>query len=231
MRVIPKSSLAVVNGIEVNGVWRPAGVVRDFKSAPEFAQVLKDRVSLSWVTLKDLAPLEPHVHPIESFVAIVRGQARLIGQENLVVESGQVVRIPAGHWHGFEAVDELGFEGLSWQSASNHLFGDGPERLVYFRDESESTRFASAASAAVESGVDHSVPCGDLTFRFVNLGEGDTWSFAKNGISIIVIVSGSVNFQSSFEKSNLQAGDAMVVTIESQIRSSDGFAQVVELQL
>ncbi len=137
LNIISRDSLSEIYGLNVNGVWHDAGRVMDFRSDSTMSQYLPKNVSLSWVSLKDLNPLEPHFHPIESYVAILENEACFIDQKKTNLKTGQVVQIPHQSLHSFASTDSgTFFWGLAWNRTAGHLFKDNQgERLVFFKDE------------------------------------------------------------------------------------------------
>lgn len=137
LNIISRESLSEINGLAVNGVWHDAGRVMDFRSDSTMSHYLPKNVSLSWVSLKDLNPLEPHFHPIDSYVAILENEACFIDQKKSNLKVGQVVQIPSQSLHSFASIDSRTFFwGLAWNRTSGHLFKDNQgERLVFFKDE------------------------------------------------------------------------------------------------
>ncbi len=129
--IVHRHELQMTSGLEVDGVWRNAGAVYTMRGHPILDRIIPADWSISWTTLPDQKPLDPHLHPIESHVAIVNGRARLTGQQQLLVDAGTVVQVPPWHLHGFSCVDEeKTFWAITWQRSPQSLFYE--ENLVYF---------------------------------------------------------------------------------------------------
>lgn len=136
VNVFSRTDMKLTKGAQIDGVWHAAGLIYDFRSIPSLDRFIPAGIAITWVSLENLEPLEPHVHPIESFVAIMKGRAKVAGEKEMYLDEGQVVHIPAERWHGFDAADRVGFQGLAWQFADTHLFGGGKRRLTFFPGES-----------------------------------------------------------------------------------------------
>ncbi|MBL7689117.1 MAG: hypothetical protein JNJ49_13870 [Bdellovibrionaceae bacterium] len=128
--VVHRHELQMTSGLEVDGVWRNAGAVYTMRGHPVLDRIVPASWSVSWTTLPDQTPLDPHLHPIESYVAIVNGRARLTGQQQLLVEAGTVVQVPPWHLHGFSCVENKTFWAITWQRSPQSLFYE--ENHVYF---------------------------------------------------------------------------------------------------
>ena len=132
-----RASLNEINGIEVDGNWHSAGIVKDTRSSAEIRTRLPLDLSLSWVTLKDNENLEPHFHPIESYVAILKNCAFFHGDKLIPLETGDVVCIPSNMLHSFsKGPIDSPFWGIAWNTTLGHLFqGNLNDRLVFFKNE------------------------------------------------------------------------------------------------
>lgn len=128
--IVHRHELQMTSGLEVDGVWRNAGAVYTMRGHPILDRIIPAHWSVSWTTLPDQTPLDPHLHPIESHVAIVNGRARLTGQQQLLVDAGTVVQVPPWHLHGFSCAEDKTFWAITWQRAPQSLFYE--ESLVYF---------------------------------------------------------------------------------------------------
>ncbi|MBK7890197.1 MAG: cupin domain-containing protein [Bdellovibrionales bacterium] len=128
--VVHRHELQMTSGLEVDGVWRNAGAVYTMRGHPVLDRLIPPDWSVSWTTLPDHRPLDPHLHPIESHVAIVNGRAHLTGQQQLLVDAGTVVQVPPWHLHGFSRVEDKTFWAITWQRSPQSLFYE--DGLVYF---------------------------------------------------------------------------------------------------
>lgn len=213
-KVFSRSEMKLVKGAHIEGIWRAAGLIYDFRSIPSLDRFIPTGVAITWVSLENLEPLDKHVHPIESFVAIVKGRAKVAGETDMQLDEGQVVHIPAERWHGFDAVDKIGFQGLAWQFADTHLFGAGKSRLTFFPGE---TPFDSQTSCtpfnALKTPVTSKInPL--VRFEALRLEAGQTVKLPLDSSELWSLGFGHLEIQKKDGRFDMHEGDSAILDTE-----------------
>lgn len=213
--LVRRDALPVTFGMEVDGLWRNAGAVYSLRGVPALDAVIPPMWSVSWNTLPELKPLLPHLHPIESHIAIVQQRARLTGQQQALIEPGFVVRVPPWHLHGFECGDNKPFWAITWQQAEHSLFCTDDsttcERLVYFEDSAEAQEQQDKSAAVevqdrccnrVNSPLTIRAERGSPTFYYVDFTTMDSIQLCTQGPTLV-----------------FGAAETVAVTLNGQVQS------------
>lgn len=210
-KTVSRKDLDIQNGAVIDGVWRDAGIIQDLRAHQELNHFIPAGLAITWVSLKNLAPLDVHIHPIESFVAIMRGRAKVRGEDELILDEGQVAHIPSGRWHGFEAVDENGFWGVAWQFAETHLFDATSRRLVFFPGEPvvEGIEACARLDSCLTTIRPSAAPW--LGFTSNKFSRDQSASFAPEGRELWMVGHGQIQVDLPSERIELSEGDILTI--------------------
>ncbi len=119
VQVIPRNEIPAIYSVNQTGIEHRIGELRDFQWHPLLKQFIPEQlgISFSWTRLRGDEILQPHLHPEQSIIIIVKGNGRLLGQKNLPLTEGDTVVVPPGCAHGFQGDGGEGFCALSIQFA------------------------------------------------------------------------------------------------------------------
>ena len=219
-RAVSRKDLNIQTGALIDGIWRAAGIIQDLRTNPALNKFIPAGTAITWVSLENLKPLDVHVHPIESFVAIVRGRAKVRGENELILDEGQVVRIPRGRWHGFESVDQNGFWGIAWQFAETHLFETNSRRLVFFPGESiaESIEPCEKKDSTLETLYSAEAPW--LSFNSAKVAKNQSIIFEPQHRELWLLGNGRLQVDLPDQRLDLDEGDVLMIDPRTDLKIS-----------
>lgn len=187
-----------ITGVSLGGIWRSAGAVYPIApladSHPLWKDILPQGWSMSWNTLPRGEVLEPHYHPVESFIAIVKGKARLTGQQERDVSVGNVLRVPAMHYHGFSTIDDAGsFWAITWQALSHSLYTGEDPNVFYKGDSRAPQEDLVDLQVDIHDALQSSFPLKSVPdFALYSIFSQETWLKKIERNSILFVVNGKV---------------------------------------
>lgn len=137
--VVGRNCIRAISSVEVNNELHNLGEHRDFRRHDLLRDFIPEqgRYSFSWVCLKDGEKLDNHVHPTSSMIIICEGSVYVTGDEEKLVDSGDVVCVPPGEKHGFRTENGQFFYGLSIQFEGEGLYENEKTPRVEFLENSE----------------------------------------------------------------------------------------------
>ncbi|MEX0447435.1 cupin domain-containing protein [Xenorhabdus sp. SGI246] len=103
INIIKRASIPEINSIFIAGKEHKIGAVQPLAHSAIFRHFRKDNepLSISFTRLEKGETHQVHQHSVDSMVIVMAGKATLLGDATDKIETGDVVCIPAGCWHGF----------------------------------------------------------------------------------------------------------------------------------
>ena len=129
---IQREDLEELNSVEIDGVAKNLGLVKNFRSSPILNSLLDTKFSAAWVHLEDGEELVSHQHAEKSVILVTNGDGEATdGFRTHSISTGDGVFVPSGAIHGFTGKGQ-GFWGLSIQFSESSLYENTDKPRVSF---------------------------------------------------------------------------------------------------
>lgn len=135
--IIARKSIRAITSVTVDGQTHQLGEQRDFRRNDELASFLPNnsRPSFAWVRLLNGETLNNHRHPVKSMILVCSGSVQLTGDDQRLLQEGDIVCVPPHSLHGFRTHPGEVFHGLSIQFDGKGLYEDENSPRVDFTQD------------------------------------------------------------------------------------------------